>query len=307
MTAVQQTGSGEVVVPGDHSIPAHFRIASLHVEEVLKGSPSSADITVRYTILYSPAGWAGGVPQGYTIQDTLTPKSVRLVFLKSVGDHYDFTNGSYLSIVCAPEAQSRAAQLTLDAVVSRITAALFSPSVPPQEKARAIWQLRETNADSVIVALRAFLSSETARQDEALRTDAIDALLSHKDDSAVDAAKTELLSGSRDYRKANLLFAITRAVPPSRSIPILADVLAGSSAQMRTTAAVAIYQTDSVLGMSPLLKALDDPDPEVAFAIMQGLGNLTREYDWRPKSTQPDANWFACLNHWREYRQRSGP
>ncbi|HYL14389.1 MAG TPA: hypothetical protein VEV41_15205 [Terriglobales bacterium] len=142
------------------------------------------------------------------------------------------------------------------------------------------------------------------RDDEFLRTEALVALLRHRDESLIDAAESELLSGSTAYWKSNLLFAITQAVPPWRTIPILSEVLAGSSAQMRTPAAVAIYETNSAAGIAPLLRALDDPDPEVAFAVMQGLGNLTRNYAWRPKSTEPDADWFRCLNHWREYRER---
>jgi hypothetical protein len=303
--AVSQTGSGTVEVPGGHSISAHFRVATLRVRDVFKGARSSADISVRYTILYSPSGWAGGVPAGYTIRDTLTPNSTRIVFLTSVGDHYEFTNGSYLSIVCAPEPPSGAEPSdTFNRVLSRITEVLVSASAPQQEKAEAIRQLGAVNTDSIIPALRTFVQSDVAHKDEFLRTEALVALLGHKDESVVEAAESELLGGSAAYWKSNLLFAITRAVPPSRSIPILAEVLAGSSAQMRTSAAVAIYQTDSSAGIPPLLRALDDPDPEVAFAVMQGLGNLTQNYEWRPKSTEADADWFRCLNRWHEYRQR---
>jgi hypothetical protein len=305
VSAVSQTGSGTVDVPGGETIQAHFRFAVLQLKEVLKGAPASTDIAVRYTILYSPAGWGGGVPQGYTIRDTLIPNSTRLIFLKSVGDHYEFTNGSYLSIVCAPEDPSRAEPPdTFDRVLSRITNSLFSASVPQQEKAEAIRQLGAVKTDSVVPALRTFVQGDVARDDELLRTEAVVALLRHRDESLIDAAESELLSGSTAYWKSNLLFAITQAVPPWRSIPILAEVLAGSSAQMRTSAAMAIYETNSAAGIAPLLRALDDPDPEVAFAVMQGLGNLTRNYAWRPKSTEPDADWSRCLNHWREYRER---
>lgn len=104
---VQQTSSGTVGVPGAKTpIPAHFRIVSLRLQSFLKGKAPPSDVKVPYTILYSPAGWSGGVPQGYTITDTLVPNSIRLVFLRSRGDHYEFTNGSYLSVVCSPESRS---------------------------------------------------------------------------------------------------------------------------------------------------------------------------------------------------------
>jgi len=304
VAAVAQTGSGTVEIPGGQSISAHFRVANLHLTAVLKGTLVSADIPVRYAILYSPAGWGGGIPSGYTIQDTLTPNSTGLVFLKSVGDRYEFTNGSYLSVVCSPEGPGNAEPPdAFNRVLSLITGALFSANVPQQEKAKAIRQLGAVEADSVIPALRTFVQGDLAREDQFLRTEALVALLWHKDESVVDAAESELLGGSSPYWKSNLLFAITRAVGPSRSIAVLAQVLAGSSAPMRTSAAVAIYQTNSAAGIPPLLSALDDADPQVAFAVMQGLGNLTQNYAWRPKSTELDANWFRCLNHWREYRQ----
>jgi HEAT repeat protein len=232
----------------------------------------------------------------------LTPKSTRLIFLKSVGDHYEFTDGSYLSLVCTPEAPSITPLLdTFDQVLMHITEALFSDSVNRGEKAEALRQLGAVKTDSVIPALRRFVQGDVAREDDFLRSEALVALLLHKDESVVEAAGSELLSGRPE---SNLLFAITRAVQPSRSIPILARVLAGSTAQMRTSAAVAIYQTDSAAGIPPLFEALDDTDREVAFAVMQGLGNLTHQYEWRPESTELDGDWFRCLSHWREYRQR---
>lgn len=305
VTAVNQTGSGTVEVPGGQSIPADFRVAVLHLEDVLKGEPASTDLTVGYTILYSSGGWAGGVPQGYTTRDTLIPNSTRLVFLRSNGDHYEFTNGSYLSIVCAPDASSSGQSPdALSRVLSRLTDAIFSTKVSEQDKAEAIRQLGAVDTDTVMLTLRNFIASDVGRQSEFLRTEALVALLNRKDESVVGLAESELLSGSALYWKSNLLFALTRAVPPSRSIPILAEALALPGADMRTSAAVAIYQTDSLEGIPPLLQAIDDPDPQVAFAVMQGLGNLTKHYGWRPKSTEPDADWLRCRNHWRDFRQR---
>jgi hypothetical protein len=305
VAAVSQTASGTVEVPGGQSIPAHFRIAALHLQDILKGEAASTDITVGYTILYSPGGWAGGVPQGYTIHDTLIPNSTRLVFLKSIGDHYEFTNGFYLSIVCAPEpSSSDQSPDTLSRVLWRVTDAIFSAKVSEQDKAEAIRQLGAVDTDAVIPPLRTFIAGEVSRQSEFLRTEALVALLGHKDESVVGLAESELLSGSSADWKSNLVSALTQAVPPSRSIPILAEALALPDAGMRTSAARAIYQTNSPDGIPPLLQALDDPDPQVAFAVMQGLGNLTKDYGWRPKSTEPDTDWFRCLNYWRDFRQR---
>ncbi len=229
--------------------------------------------------------------------------------LEEYRDRYEFTNGSYLSLVCAPDASSSdQSPDILSRVLSRLTDAIFSVSSSEQDKAEAIRQLGAVDTGTVVSALRNFIASDVARQNEYLRTEALVALLNQKDESLKDEslvglAESELLSGSAPYWKSNLLFALQRAVPPSRSIPILARALALPDAEMRTSAAVAIYQTDSPEGIQPLLEPLDDPDPEVAFAVMQGLGNLTKQYEWRPKSTEQIRIGFGALNHWRDFRR----
>lgn len=34
------------------------------------------------------------------------------------------------------------------------------------------------------------------------------------------------------------------------------------------------------------------------------LGNLTKQYEWRPKSTKLDEDGFRCIKHWREFREK---
>lgn len=307
VVAVVQTGSGTVSFPeAEQSIPAHFRVATLRSREVLKGATPSGDLVVPYTILYQNAGWAGGVPPGYTIHDSLTPGSVRLVFLRRTGDSYQFTDGAYLSVVCSPDPPAGGdASDPLGRVLSRIFQALFSAKVMNDGKAEAIYQLQYVRSDSVARSLKAFLQTESARNNDNLRTEAIAALLHQRDDSAVDMTVQEL-AGHNTASQVDLLFALSGAFPAERSIPILARALHSSSPETRRYAAIAIYQTGSRLGIPPLLAAVDDPDPEAAFAVMQGLGNITAAYEWRPKSTEPNSDWFRCLTHWRDYRQQQG-
>jgi hypothetical protein len=299
-----QTSSG-VVQPYGQPIHAHFRVASLHVLCTLKGDPSQ-DLSVPYTILYDPnGGWGGGVPEGYTIRDTFTPNSVRLVFLKKVKEGFALANGSYPSLVSSPEPECADTLAPLEAVLARITDVLYTDATSRDEKAESIRQLRHVNTESVVPALKRFLIGDAGRNDGFLRAEALAAILCHHDASVLDLAESELLRpDDAGYWRSNLLYAITQAAPPSRSIPILAKAFSLPDADIRTHAAEVIYQTGSMEGIPPLLGALDDPDPYVAFAVMQGLGNLTHEYDWRPKSIEPDAAWHACLNHWRDYRTR---
>jgi len=66
--------------------------------------------------------------------------------------------------------------------------------------------------------------------------------------------------------------------------------------------------TNSQTVLDILLSALDDPDREVQFAAMQSLGNLTRQYQWRPTTIDSDSHWNTCIQHWREFeaQRRTG-
>jgi hypothetical protein len=239
--SVEQTGSGSIEFPQRHPISADFRLAKLHVTEVLKGTSGSNSIAVPYTILSTRgAAHTGGVPPGYTYRDTLIPNSTRLVFLKHAASRYEFTNGTWLSIVCAPDAPNGPEPVDpLDRVLSRIAAALFSTSVPRSEKAEAIWELRSVRMDSVIPALRTFLHGDVAAKDESLRVEALGALLAHEDLLVVDEVEAELLKEPKSYSPCNLLLTFTATVPASRSAPVI-DHIAGSNANMRDCVASAV-------------------------------------------------------------------
>lgn len=70
--------------------------------------------------------------------------------------------------------------------------------------------------------------------------------------------------------------------------------------EARVAAARDLEYTNSQSVLDVLLSDLDDPNREVQFAVMQSLGNLTNQHSWYP-STDPDAHWDVCLEHWREF------
>lgn len=307
---VAQVSSGEVQVNGD-PILAHFKTATLRAQCVLKSELPNSEITANYTQLYSPGGWAGGVPRGYTLGDNLTPGSSRLVFLKRAGANFEFTNGSYLSVVAPPESSGcTGAGDLFSQVVLCISDVLFSTATTAEEKREAIYQLASVNAPSAVPALKRFLHEDVAWTDRSLADAALFALLSHGDDSVLGLAESELLMPVNaamwkfQEPRLNMMVALSHAIPASRSIPVLAKVLASGTPEVRTRAAEALYETNSMAAVPALLGALEDPSPRVAFAAMHGLGNLTRDYEWRPKSIDQDADWRACLDHWQTYRVR---
>jgi HEAT repeat protein len=99
----------------------------------------------------------------------------------------------------------------------------------------------------------------------------------------------------------NLLLAIS-SLDPHISVPLLSRALDLPEADARIGAARFLEYTQSDSALDALLGALHDPDSQVQFAVMQSLGNLTGDHEWRPTSdAESDPFWGACLRHWAEF------
>src|SRR4029077_4200822 len=106
------------------------------------------------------------------------------------------------------------------------------------------------------------------------------------------------------FPKSNLALAVS-SLDPQISIPLLARVLKLPQPEETVAPARFLEYTSSQAALDVLLSALDDPDRQVQFAIMQSLGNLTNQHQWRPDSIDSDSHWDACINHWREFEKQS--
>ena len=134
-------------------------------------------------------------------------------------------------------------------------------------------------------------------------------LLEWKDLTVLPLAEDDLFLPSQrteGYLKANLLQAIS-GLDPSVSVPLLSRALDLPEVDARMGAARFLEYTQSDSALDALLGALHDPDSQVQFAVMQSLGNLTGEHEWRPNSDgESDPSWSACIRHWAEFAsQRS--
>ena len=83
-----------------------------------------------------------------------------------------------------------------------------------------------------------------------------------------------------------------------------ASVLHLPDAEDRLAAASFLEYTESPNALPILLSALDHSDRQVQFAVMQSLGNLTNQHEWRPTTIDTDSHWNACIQHWREFEAR---
>jgi hypothetical protein len=295
--SVQQTGAGEATFHEHTYARRDFR-ATITVDQIVKGDPVSSSFILSYS---TPAMDSfGNVAEGGLIAD-----SYRIVFLKKTPTGYAFASPYFPSLPASPVSCGPDWDLGHDAyhkVMQRVLDVLCTHS-GTDEKRVAVGILNWSDDSSAAPFLKAALSLLDVKADPVVRTSIIGDLLKWRDLSVLSLAEVDLFEPSQHtdgYLKSNLLLAIS-SLDPQISVPLLTRALTLPETEARIGAARFLEYTKSDAALDALLSALDDPDREVQFAVMQSLGNLTNQHYWRPQTTETDAAWFACIQHWRQF------
>jgi len=298
---VQQTGVGSIELLGRDYARVDFKVEMI-VEETIKGELSP----YQFTFSYSNPGtdYMGNVAEG-----GLTADTYRIVFLKKAAAGYAFASPYFPSLPAAPNSCGPNWQLgsggdSYSRVMQRVLNLLCTTS-SRDEKRAAIGALNWSEDSSAAPLLKAALDLPEIASDNVLKTSLLSDLLKWKDLSVLPLAEAELFLPSQQaegYMKANLLLAISD-LDAQISVPLLTRALKLPEPDARVGAARFLEYTKSEAALDSLLPALDDPDRDVRFAVMQSLGNITGQHEWRPhsESTESDPFWIACVDHWREF------
>ena len=298
---VQQTGVGSIELLGHDYPRVDFKV-DMTVEDTIKGELSP----YQFTFIYSNPGtdYMGNVADG-----GLTADTYRIVFLKKTAVGYAFASPYFPSLPAAPNSCGPNWQLvsggdSYSKVIQRVLNLLCTIS-SEDEKRAAIRELNWYEDSSAAPLLKAALDLPEVSSDIVLKTIILSDLLKWKDLSVLPLAEEELFQPSQQvdgYMKSGLLLAIS-GLDPQISVPLLTRALKLPETDARVGAARFLEYTRSDAALDSLLPALDDPDREVRFAVMQSLGNITGQHEWRPHSdtTESDAFWIACVDHWRQF------
>jgi HEAT repeat protein len=301
---VQQTGAGSIELNGVDYTRLDFQ-AEMRVDETIGGKPAPVSFTFSYS---TPAvDSVGNVAEG-----GLAPNTYRVVFLKKTATGYAFVSPYYPSIPaasksCGPNWQVQLGEDAYHKVLQRLLELLCTDSTS-EEKQSALFVLNWTEDSSAAPFLKAALSLPNVKSNPTLRMSIVCDLLHWKDLSVLPPAEEDLFDQSVRspfYPKSNLVLAIS-GLEPQISIPLLARVLKSPEPEERVAAARFLEYTHSQTALDILLSALDDPDRDVQFAVMQSLGNLTGHHYWRPNTgtTESDPHWMSCIQHWREFGEQ---
>jgi hypothetical protein len=299
---VREIGSGSIELNGIEHTRLDFQ-ADIRVDETIKG----ATAPVRFTFSYSTPA-ADSI--GNLAEEVLAPNAYRVVFLKKTTAGFAFASPYYPSIPaasksCGPDWQEDLGEDTYRRVLRRLLDLLCTDSTS-YEKHSALFTLNWAEDSAALPHLKTALSLPNVGSDPTLRMSIVSNLLHWRDLSVLPLAEQDLFDQSVQssfFPKSNLVLAAS-SLEPQVSVPLLARVLKSPEPEMRTAAARFLEYTNSQSALGVLLSALDDPNREVQFAVMQSLGNLTNQHQWRPNTTDSESHWKACVQHWREFETR---
>ena len=274
--------------------------ATISVDETIKGEAPPSRFILNYS---TPTVNSSG----NMVEGGLFPDTYQVVFLKKIPTGFAFVSPYYPSLpasstLCVSDWQLKSGEEAYQKVLHRVLSLLCASSTP-EEKQWALSTLNWDEDSSAAPFLRAALNLPEVGTDPLLRSTIVADLLKWKDLSVLPYAEDDIFqSSSVDASlKSNLLLAIS-SLNPHLSVPILTRALTLPESEARVGAARFLEYTNSESALDALLSALDDPDADVQFAVMQSLGNLTNQHQWRPQTTTTDASWFACIKHWQEFR-----
>jgi hypothetical protein len=298
---VQEIATGTITF-GGMNYPSQNYVADVSVDETIKGDHVPRKFAFTFSVP-SADEW-GNVARG-----TLSTNTYQVIFLNKTATGYRFTSPYSPSIPASPEAcgpdwQVQLGEDSYQRVLQRLLSLLCTNSTS-EMKQSALFVLNWDEDSSAAPFLKAALNLPGITSNPNLRMCIVSGLLHWRDLSVLPLAETDLFDESvHSSYKSNLVLAIS-SLDPQTSIPLLARALKLPEPDVRVAAARFLEYTNSHAALDVLLSALDDPDKQVQFAVMQSLGNLTNQHQWRPTTIDSDSHWDACIAHWREFEEQT--
>jgi hypothetical protein len=288
ITSNSQVGLATLDV-GAEKVRSRVMAAELHVEEILKGAPSTMDIKVRFLVPDPPVGYS------------TPPVGVSAIFFLTQTDReYQFTSPYYPSIVGRPSAAPESARL-VDRLAICVGAAIESTETSSDQKRQAIFALERIPGPAATRALQ----HASHLNEPALQLSAAAVLLMRNDISGLQLAAEALLrpaEGLPSEVRRNLISAIG-LVKDAQAVPTLTTLLKEGDDPIRRAAASALVNTASPSAIDPLAEALDDRDYQVRYYAVIGLAEITGQSDWRPNTDDFRNREGSYLSHWKEWKR----
>jgi len=310
----QATKLADVVVVGERTgfqcVGPDTLTSTIAIQEVFKGLVPNKTIQMDEALDYHecsrrPNNTQSGPPRLYVF------------FLKLTADgNYESSSGGYAlfggAVTGMPQPEQPDPYLK---VIERVAEPMFSREPTARERLNSAGELAFDKAPYVNVLYHAALDGPMAKADPPFRMHLLAVLIERDDYSVAQQLEREIFAYGPGEQIDGRLIMINSLghKDGAMALPILSRALHLSDPQLRIEAVKSLQgtkpdQREQVNSL--LLPQLDDSDREVQTAVMQTLGVVNRFYGgtgWRPRSTDAEATWNACMEYWRQFAAATHP
>lgn len=293
VTGLQGAGSSKLEYAG-RLVDATLIAARLQVSRVLEGSTDGPSLVVTFL-----------KPKEFLGYESPEEGQFGVFFLKRARNGYEPVSPYYPSVVAEPGAP-RASGAAVDQVASQLQYVLRFPGSPMRSRLEAVYALRSLPTPAATSALAVAARSGAL----SVRVAAMAALLAQNDVSILGPAARLMLRPREHHASPGEVSALASAVQfgirDPKAVPALSSLLRSQNPGVRRGAAAALRNTHDPKAVQPLAESLYDPDREVRYYAVVGLGEITGQNKWTPSVANFQQNEQKFLKHWRDWAQANG-
>lgn len=266
---------------------AKLYAAEVTVREVLKGNIQPGKMVIGGMMPITATTRPRGGP--------LKANTVRIFFLVREHNSWRFADPFYGALIAAPVTPRPTANSATERVMEQLLAALKSEPLSSDEKRDLISELRGSQDERIVPALRAEL--ETSR-DDAVTTAILASLIERNDASALTKARQYIKSDNSKY--AALLILSMARLNRADLLPEICNGLESPIPGVRVVTANALAQSQLPEAERLVRPLLDDPNRQLVTQVMVTLAGKYKQPDWAPE-WYDDKKWDEMRQHWRQF------
>jgi hypothetical protein len=260
----------------------------ISVDHVFKGDLAMASVKVKFLKPNLPLN----IPE-------ITQGRFGIFFVSRTDDEFAFTEMAVPYLPAVNSIRSYAGSV-LDQVTMALGQVLIATGVEDAERNRALDALRRLHTDLAADELREALKSASGE----FRLEVARSLVARNDISGLPMVEQTLLKPGQlpEATLLNVAGSLSGLKDP-RAVPTLARIVQAGPLQARRPASYALRRTDSPSALRPLSQLLNDPDPEVRYNAVAGMGEITHQDEWTPAKPEFYKNEVRYLSYWRRWAE----
>src|SRR5579859_860930 len=262
--------------------------ATLNIHHVIKGDFNFPDLLLEFLIPESPVGLKGVDSGQYGI-----------FFLKKDQNRWTFFDATNPWLPAVPGSETPTGA-PLDRVTSLLVQVLESSGSTETEYFQALTALGRLRTDLSRELLRQALARSSGRS----RLYIARTLVAKDDVAGLPVVSQALLEP--DGLPGNIVEGLAnslRGLKDPNAVPSLSKLTASSNGRIRLGAVVALRQSGSATAIPALARLLNDPDKEVLYYAVVGLGEITHQDEWTPAMQEFSQHEKRYLDYWRRWAQ----